>query len=63
MIIKIKTLIVKDRRKKVFPLAFGSSGTDQSAFHGGTRTLQPPDSTAPYLDELLDKWVLNILEV
>ena len=49
MVSKIKAIIVKDRRKKVFPLAFGSPGTD-------------PYSTAPYLDELLDKRALNILE-
>ena len=41
MIIKIKYLIVKDSRKKVFPIAFGSSGTDRSAFLGGTRALRP----------------------
>ena len=41
MIIKMKYLIVKDSRKKVFPIAFGSSGTDRSAFLGGTRALRP----------------------
>ena len=61
MVIKIKAIIVEDRRKKVFPLAFGSSGTDQSVFHGGTRAFDP-DSTAPCLDELLGKCALNILE-
>ena len=61
IVIKIKAIIVKDRMKKVFPLAFGSSGTDQSAFRGGTRAFDP-DSTAPCLGELLGKWALNILE-
>ena len=41
MIIKIKALIVKDRRKKAFPLATGSSDTGQSAFRCGTRALRP----------------------
>ena len=36
LVIKIKAIIIKDRRKKVFTLAFGSSGTDQSAYRGGT---------------------------
>ena len=51
---------MKDRRKNVFPLATHQAQTNLPSM--AVSEPYDPDSTAPYLDELLDKWALTILE-